>query len=137
MTKINATKGEFVNLINGLFKVQTLQGKKFGLKVSKNISKIQEALKDLETMGTPSEEFMALAQKVNELANSGAEDAKEQVDKLEEENKELVKARQEQMEKVSEAMKESLELELEIISEDLLPETITAQQITGIQKIIE
>ena len=34
-------------------------------------------------------------------------------------------------------MKESLELELEIISEDLLPETITAQQITGIQKIIE
>ena len=30
-------------------------------------------------MGTPSEEFMALAQKVNELANSGAEDAKESV----------------------------------------------------------
>ena len=32
-TKINATKGEFVNLVNGLFAVQDLKGKKFGLVV--------------------------------------------------------------------------------------------------------
>ena len=137
MTKINATKGEFVNLINGLFKVQTLQGKDFGLKVSKNLKTIQVALKDLEEMGTPSEEFMKLAREVNELANQGTEDAKAQVEKLEEENKALVEERQAQMEKVTEAMKESLEIELEIIPEDLLPDNITAQQITGIQKIIE
>ena len=137
MTTINATKGEFVSLINGLFQVQTLEGKEFGLKVSKNLRKIQDALKDLEEMGTPSEEFMALAKQVNELANSGAEDAKEKVDKLEKDNAELVKERQEQMEKVTNAMLESMDLELEIIPESLLPEKITAQQITGIQKIIE
>ena len=137
MTKINATKGEFVNLINGLFKVQTLQGKEFGLKVSKNLKRIQEALKDLEEMGTPSEEFMKLAREVNALANQGTEDAQAQVKKLEEENKALVEERQAQMEKVTECMKDSLELELEIIPEDLLPDNITAQQITGIQKIIE
>lgn len=137
MTKINATKGEFVNLINGLFKVQTLQGKEFGLKVSKNLKCIQEALKDLEEMGTPSEEFMKLAREVNALANQGTEDAQAQVKKLEEENKALVEERQAQMEKVTECMKDSLELKLEIIPEDLLPDNITAQQITGIQKIIE
>ena len=47
MATINATKGEFVNLINGLFAVQDLQGKEFSLLVSKNISIIRDSLKDL------------------------------------------------------------------------------------------
>jgi ElaB/YqjD/DUF883 family membrane-anchored ribosome-binding protein len=137
METINATKGEFVNLINGLFAVQQLEGKQLGLVVSKNIIKIKDALEDLEKMGTPTDEFMKVAQKINELANSDSEDAKKEIDKIEIENKELVEARQAQMENVKEAMLESMDLELEIISEDLLPENITAQQITGIHKIIK
>ena len=35
MKKINATKQEFVDLINGLLQVQELKGKKFSLLVSK------------------------------------------------------------------------------------------------------
>ena len=42
MKTINATKGELVNLINGLFAVQDLKGKKFSLSVSKNIKILQE-----------------------------------------------------------------------------------------------
>ena len=137
MTTINATKGEFVNLINGLFQVQELKGKKFGLAVSKNIVTLKKELQHLEELGKPSEEFMKLAQKVNEITSSGADDAKEQVDKLEEENLELVSSRREQMEKVTELMKDKMKIKLFTISEDTLPEDITARQINNIEKIIK
>ena len=116
---INATKGEFVTIINGLFGVQELKGKSFSLVISKNIAKLKEALQELEDAGKPSTEFMAIAEKVNAIANENKEDAKEQIDKLEEENKELVDARRDQMAKVEEMMKEEIEVELNIISEDL------------------
>tara|TARA_Y100001973_G_C5067340_1_gene265758 strand:- start:303 stop:752 length:450 start_codon:yes stop_codon:yes gene_type:complete len=137
MKTINATKGEFVNLINGLFAVQDLQGKEFSLIVSKNISIIRDSLKDIEEAGQPSEEFMTLARKVNEISNEGANDAKERIDKLEEENKELVEARKVQMDSVAELMKNEMEVELNLISEEFLPENITAKQINSIEKIIE
>ena len=137
MKTINATKGEFVNLINGLFAVQDLQGKEFSLLVSKNISIIRDSLKDLEEAGQPSEEFMVLARQVNEISNENAEDAKERIDKLEEENKKLVQSRKAQMDNVAEMMKASMDIELNIIPEDLLPEAITAKQINNIEKIIE
>tara|TARA_Y100001963_G_C6727970_1_gene422419 strand:+ start:643 stop:1083 length:441 start_codon:yes stop_codon:yes gene_type:complete len=134
---INATKAEFVNLINGLFAVQDLQGKEFSLLVSKNISIIRDSLKDIEEAGQPSEEFMALAREVNEISNENAEDSKERIDKLEEDNKELVAARKTQMEAVAKLMKNEMSVELNVISEDLLPEVITAKQINSIEKIIE
>jgi len=139
MTKINASKGEFVNLINGLFKVQTLEGKTLGLSVSRNIAVIQEALKELELMGTPSPEFMELATKVNELSQlkDPSPEVKEQLDILEKENKVLIDTRKAQLETVQNSMSETVELELIMISEDDLPESITAQQITGILKIIK
>lgn len=139
MTKINASKGEFVNLINGLFKVQTLEGKTLGLSVSRNIAVIQEALKELELMGTPSPEFMELATKVNELSQlkDPSPEVKEQLDILEKENKVLIDTRKAQLETVQNSMSETIELELIMISEDDLPESITAQQITGILKIIK
>lgn len=137
MKTINATKGEFVNLINGLFAVQDLQGKEFGLLVSKNISIIRDSLKDVEEAGQPSEEFMALAREVNEIANENADDSKERIDELEKNNKKLVDARKAQMDKVGEIMKESMDMELNIIPEDLLPEAITAKQINNIEKIIK
>tara|TARA_R100001230_G_C5638727_1_gene145204 strand:- start:161 stop:574 length:414 start_codon:yes stop_codon:yes gene_type:complete len=137
MTKIKAKKGEFVHLINGLFAVQELKGKKFSLNVSKNIVKLQKALKDLEEAGKPSDEFMVLARQVNELSNANTEDSKSQIDKLEEENKELVTARREQMDKVQKMMEKEIEVELHELEEDSLPENITAQQINNLIKIIK
>ena len=137
MTTIKAKKGEFVNIINGLFSVQDLKGKKFSLTVSKNIVILQKALKDLEEAGKPSEEFMVLASEVNTIVNSNKEDSKEIIAKLEEENKELVKERQEQMEKVTQMMDEELEIKLKTFEEDILPEDITAKQINNLIKIIK
>ena len=137
MKTINATKQEFVDLINGLFQVQELKGKEFSLLVSKNINILQKNLKDIQEAGTPSEEFLQLAQKVNEIANANAEGSQEEIDKLEKENTELVEGRKTQMAKVTDILKEELELELHILSEDLLPEEVTAKQINSIINIIE
>ena len=127
MTKINATKGEFVNLINGLFQVQDLKGKKFGLAVSKNIAKLKEELQHLEDLGKPSEEFMKLAMKVNELTKNNSEDSQEEINKLE---------KREQMEKVNKVMQDKMSIKLVTISEDILPDDISAKQINNIEKII-
>jgi len=137
MKTIDGPKSELVTIINGLFGVQDLKGKKFSLVVSKNIALLKEFLQDLENAGAPSKEFMAIAEKVNEIANKNEEDAKDQIDKIEEDNKELVEARRKQMDGVQEIMKEEASLDLYIISENLLPEDITAQQINKIIKIIE
>lgn len=137
MTTIKATKGEFVNLINGLFAVQDLKGKDFGLVVSKNITSLKEGLKHLEDEGKPSEEFIKLAQKVNEISNENSEDAKEKIDTLEKENEELVKSRREQMDRVMELMKDDISLNLFMISKKVLPNDITAKQINNIEKIIK
>tara|TARA_R100000322_G_scaffold66191_1_gene41347 strand:+ start:608 stop:1021 length:414 start_codon:yes stop_codon:yes gene_type:complete len=137
MTTIKATKGEFVNIINGLFSVQELKGKEFSLTVSKNIVILQKSLKELEEAGKPSEEFMKLASEVNQLANLNTEDSKEKINKLEEENKELVEARRTQMDKVKEMMEEEIEVKLNILKEDILPEEITAKQINNLIKIIK
>ena len=137
MKKINATKQEFVDLINGLFQVQELKGKKFSLLVSKNLNILQKNLEDVQKAGTPSEEFLELAQKVNMIASGKAPDSQEQIDKLEAENKELVEARKEQMAKVAEMLKEEIELELNMLPEDTLPEDVTAKQINSIINIIE
>ena len=137
MTTINATKGEFVNLINGLFQVQELKGKEFSLAVGKNISIIRDSLKDVEEAGKPSEEFMELAQEVNNIANESKEDSKEQIDALEKENEELVKSRREQMDSVNKMMEDSIEIELHPLTEEFLPEDITAKQINNIIKLIQ
>mgnify|MGYP003660853529 CR=1 FL=1 len=139
MKTITDTKGELVNIINGLYGVQTLQGKKFSLIVSKNISILTEALKDLEKAGKPSDEFMKLAEQVNEISTNSEneEEAKKQIDKLEEENSELVESRKSQMSKVQVMMEKEASVELHIINEDILPEDITAQQLNKMIKIIE
>ena len=137
MKTINANKQEFVDLINGLFQVQELKGKEFSLLVSKNIAILREDLKDIEEAGKPSEEFLELAQKVNEIANENPEDSKEKIDKLEKENKEIVETRRTQVDKVAEMMKESIVIDLHIIPESTLPEDVSAKQINSIIKIIE
>jgi len=116
MTTIKATKQEFVNLINGLFQVQDVQGKKFSLVISKNIEILKTELEDLEKAAAPDPEFLEVAKK---------------------ENKELVEARRTQMEKVQKMMEEEIEVKLNTIKESVLPENVTAKQINGIIKLIK
>ena len=83
MKTITGTKGELVTIINGLFGVQDLKGKKFSLIVSKNINILKDTLKELEEAGKPTKEFMAIAEKVNAIANENKDNAKEEIEKIE------------------------------------------------------
>lgn len=135
MTTINVTKGELVEIANGCFSVLNLKGKEFGLTVSKNIEIIKEALKDVEEAGKPSPEFVALAEQVNDLANLDSEDSKVKIAKLEEDNQELVDSRRTQLDQVRAMMADDISIELHTLSETILPEDITASQISALSKI--
>jgi hypothetical protein len=136
MKELTLPKGEFVNIINGLFEVQNLEGKKFSLAVSKNITILRSTLQDVEDLGKPSPEFMALSEQVQAIALKNEEDAKEQVEKLEADNIEIVDARRNQLEVIQEILKDSISVVLHTISEQSLPENITAQQINKLTPII-
>ena len=137
MTKINATKDEFARLYNGLVEVKDLKSKKFALVTSKNMAIIRDALQHVEDLNKPTEEFIEIAQKINAIANKNEEGAEEQIKSIEEANAEIIQTRKDQIAKVTETLKEEMELKLNLISEDILPEDITADQITNIIKIIK
>lgn len=137
MTKINATKDEFAKLYNGLVEVKDLKSKKFALVTSKNMAIIRDALQHVEDLNKPTEEFIEIAQKINAIANKNEEGAEEQIKSIEEANAEIIQTRKDQIAKVTETLKEEMELKLNLISEDILPEDITADQITNIIKIIK
>ena len=136
MKKINAKKGEFVDLFNGLIQVKDLQGKDFGLVVGKNITILQQNLKDLEDAGRPSKEFLQLSMEVNSIINKDSEEGKEQLDKLEKDNKKLVEERRTQLDDLAKLMEESMEMELYTIEEDKLPDNISGSQVMNINKIL-
>ena len=54
MTKIKATKGEFVQMVNSLFSVKDLEGKDFAVNIAKNIEILTKELKEIEKAGKPS-----------------------------------------------------------------------------------
>lgn len=130
-----ATKTEFVELLQGLFKTANLQGKNFSLAVTENIKIIQESIKDLEHKGIPSKEFIELANKVQELQKE--EDAKEKIDALELEYADVLKERREQISNIKKSLDVEVELELVKLNKEDLPEDISAEQLLAIDKIIE
>ena len=132
MLTLKTKNREIVDLFNGLQSVQDLQGVRFGLLVSKNVRIIQQELSDLEEASKPSDEFVVLSQKVNAL-----NDDKEAIQKLEEEQKELIEARREQLKEIEKLLDEEIEISLHPVKEDVLPENITAAQITAIDRLMK
>ena len=135
--KIKTTKQEFVQMLNSLFAVKDLKGKKFAVAVAKNLEILTNNLKDLEEAGAPSKEFMELATQVNEIANKNEDGAKEQIDNIEQENKELIDARRAQLDDVAKLMEEEIEITIEPLTIEMLPEDITPQQMSSLLKFIK
>ena len=137
MTTINGTKQEFVDLINGLFAAQEVEGKDFALTISKNISILREELKDVEEKAQPSEEFLKVAREVNKIAQDDKEGAEEKIAKLEKDNEKIVTARRMQLANIQLSLKDEMSVELYMLSKDILPDNVTAKQINQLEKIIE
>ena len=136
MTVITATKKEFVTLVNGFYALQNVEGKAFALKASKNLKILQTALKDVEVVGQASPEFIELAKQVNAIAQEDTAESKAKIEALEAENEKLLIERQDQISSLEEMLEADLSLELDLISKEELPESITALQISAIDKII-
>ena len=126
--------GEFVELFNGLAAVQQLKGVKFGLLVSKNVRIIQEELDYLEEASKPTQEFVDLSVKINQLMNEKKQD---EVKALENENATLIQERKDQLAELDKLMQEEVEIKLLPIPENCLPADISGEQIINIDKIIE
>lgn len=131
MLTLKTKNREIVDLMNGLMSVQNLEGVRFSLVISKNIRIIQQELADLEEAAKPSEEFIALSQEANTVQND-----QEAIKKLEDDNAELVQSRKDQLAEVDKMLEDEIEISLHTINEDILPEKITANQITALNKII-
>tara|TARA_Y100000401_G_C8247623_1_gene186404 strand:- start:253 stop:645 length:393 start_codon:yes stop_codon:yes gene_type:complete len=130
MLTLKTKNRDLVDLYNGLQSVKDLAGVKFGLVVSKNIRILQQELNDLEEASKPSQEFVDLSAKANGLE-------KEDLEKLEAENSTLIEERKKQLSELDKLLEENSEIQLHALEESVLPENITAAQITGIDKLIQ
>jgi len=137
METIKMKKGEAADVFNGLVDVKDIKGKSFALLVSKNMTIIREALKPVEDAGKPNEEFMKLSKEVQQLTAEGTDEAKEKVAKLEEEHKDLIQIRKDQLEDVNTMLLEDVELNLHTLTEEELPDEVTAANINKLIKIIK
>ena len=59
------------------------------------------------------------------------------IDKLEKDNKELIDERRTQLDNVAKLMEEEIEITIEPLTIEMLPEDITAQQMSSLTKFIE
>ena len=79
----------------------------------------------------PSKEFEELARLVNEAQG---DDSK--IQELEEKNEALVDERKKQIETVKGMLEDTITVDLTYIGEDVLPKTLNAKQLKGLQRLI-
>jgi hypothetical protein len=128
------TNKQFLDIFYTLQETRSVKGVRYAMIVIKNSEVIAEHLKELDEMSKPSEEFIQLSLKAQELIK--AQDA-EGLEKLEAENAEVVEARKSQMDAINARMEETATLELKLIPEAILPQDITAEQIEKLMPIIQ
>tara|TARA_R110000787_G_scaffold90527_1_gene191035 strand:- start:143 stop:541 length:399 start_codon:yes stop_codon:yes gene_type:complete len=132
MLSLTTKNRQLVELFNGLQAVKDLQGVRFGLIVSKNIRIIQQELNDIDEASKPTDAFLELSEKANKLHKD-----EEALIKLEDDNSKIVEERKAQLKGIDKLLEGDVKVELHTIGEDLLPEDITAAQITGIDTLLK
>lgn len=154
------TKGEVINLFNGLHTVLDLPGAKFSYAVARNINILKTETRALAKAERPMDDFLTYEKERIELAKSHAkkdkdgnpvteekeagksfvvEDMKkfqEDFEKLKEKHKEALDRRKKQLDDFNELLKEESKVDLYTIPEEYIPEGITTAQMTGILPII-
>ena len=122
---------EAVDLLQALYSVQEIEDLEFAKKVLASTEAIEEVLKPLEDTMKPSKEFEELARLVNEAQG---DDTK--IQELEEKNADLVDERKKQIEAVKGMLEDTITVDLTYIGEDVLPKTLNAKQLKGLQRLI-
>ena len=133
MKTIKAKNGEWVNLSNHLPTLTKVEGKQFAVAIADNILTLRNSLKHLDGILAPTLEFTELAQKMKVYENKKDKKSLAAVKKLEKDNSEIIEARQIQIDQVNTILTEDFEIKIKPITEDMYPESITAEQIIGLQ----
>ena len=122
---------EAVDILQALYSVQEIGDLEFAKRVTATTTSIEKVLKPLDDTMRPSKEFEELAKLVNEAQG---DDAK--IQELEEKNEALVDERKKQIEAVKDMLEDTITVDLTYIGEDVLPKTLNAKQLKGLQRLI-
>jgi len=120
-----------VDMLQALYSVQEVGDLEFAKRVTATTTSIEKVLKPLDDTMRPSREFEELAKLVNE-----AQGDETVIKELEEKNAALVEERKKQIESVEDMLKEEITVDLTYIEEDILPKTLNAKQLKGLQRLI-
>lgn len=120
-----------VDMLQALYSVQEVGDLEFAKRVTATTTSIEKVLKPLDDTMRPSREFEELAKLVNE-----AQGDETVIKELEEKNAALVEERKKQIESVEDMLKEEISVDLTYIEEDILPKTLNAKQLKGLQRLI-
>lgn len=131
---ITGTKREFLNIFQVFNETKDVKNVKYAAINVINSRVIRQQLDELEAMATPSQEFIDLSIKAQELIKNEDEDG---LKKLEEENATLVEARKAQLAEVQAKLDEEVTLELKMINEKILPQDLSADQLDTLSKLIQ
>lgn len=130
---ITGTKREFLNIFQVFNETKDVKNVKYATINLINSKIIRGQLDELEAMATPSQEFIDLSIKAQELIKKEDEDG---LKRLEEENASLVEARKEQLAIVQAKLDEEVTLELKMLNEKILPNDLSAEQLEILSKLI-
>ena len=122
---------EAVDVLQALYNVQEIGDLEFAKKVTATTTSIEEVLKPLDDTMRPSKEFEELAKLVNEAQGDEAV-----IKDLEEKNADLVEERKNQISAIEKMLQEEISVEITYIDEDILPKTLNAKQLKGLQRLI-
>jgi uncharacterized protein YaiL (DUF2058 family) len=133
-TQIKGTNQEFLEILRGLEAIKGVKGKSFSLLVARNIASLAEHLKPIESIAAPSKEFNEVAAIAHSHAENEDSDA---IKALEEEHKDLIEERKKQLEQVEEMLSADSKVKVNLISEEIVPEEVTAEQLLPLLKILK
>lgn len=150
------TRREVGNLYQALLTVGNLTGVKFSYAVARNLSMLKNEMTSLQKAGAMDDNFreyeekrIALAEKCSiqengkpkivddkyEIADQAAFDT--ELKAIQEEYKVAFEARKKQLQEFEELLKEEIEIDPFMITQDMIPESITSKQMADILPLIK
>jgi len=130
---ITATRREFLEMYKVLHETRGEKGVKYAMIVLKNCDVIKKELDYLEEKAAPTEAFIELSRRAQELMQAENEEG---LKAMEAEHMDEINARKQQIADVNIELDQEVTLELKMINEKLLPESLSADQIETLIKII-
>tara|TARA_R110002012_G_scaffold75139_1_gene190019 strand:+ start:6770 stop:7195 length:426 start_codon:yes stop_codon:yes gene_type:complete len=133
---LTQTKGEFLELLKGLWSASHLKGKELSVLINDNAAVIKNLLENLLWVN-PSDEFAAVARQISRLQKTKADGWEAEVIALEDANRDIIDARNTEVANMKTALEEEVALELKLIPDELFTDEVTANILFSLNSIIK